>query len=687
MNHQVSERCWLETEEFNAVFNPKNGGLTSLVLKNDPDKMNWIKGHRTWGEIYVPDMEPETSDGIRILPFKEMKKENGKIVSLYEGKHLSGKVTRFITKKGRLREEYELYASDRTVWFLNRGTFGIIAPFNGNYTNADICLKERCHAHLWCGGEFSWIETRKMGFFPYGIGLYLREGSLSGYSVECLGLNGRGDFILHPDTVILQPGEKYCISWEIFVYPDGKFQETLIKTFSDGCFINFLQESVFPGEKIEMEIRSASQIRSVRVTAKGKKLPLRINGRSAYLSWRPEHTGEYRLEIELNGKKGFARCISHPVFSGIVKKRILYIVKHQQFHQKNSPLDGAFLIYDRESKEKVYHQFVPDHNAARERIAMGLLLAVWLQSHPEEKTIQKALDDFEAFVLRELFDAETGYVYNTIGKDFAFRRLYNAPWLITFWQEMFRLKKKKIYLEYMIRTLRHYYSMGGVNFYPNGAVFADLPDFFRSYGMISEADEAEDYCRRHVEIIRKNGTDYPEHELTFEQTIVTPACSITGEYALHHAEKEWVEETRKHILLLRRFDGNQPDFHLNAHPIRYWDGYWFGKKRMYGDTGPHYWSVLSARAYLKYWNLTGDESFRKQAERCMRNTLCLYNSDGSASCAYLYPVTSRIITADGDLVSCGHGEFYDAWANDQDFALYFILRHASDFEPASVFQF
>ena len=33
-------------------------------------------------------------------------------------------------------------------------------------------------------------------------------------------------------------------------------------------------------------------------------------------------------------------------------------------------------------------------------------------------------------------------------------------------------------------------------------------------------------------------------------------------------------------------------------PIRHWDGYWFGRERLWGDVFPHYWSVLSAAAYL-----------------------------------------------------------------------------------------
>ena len=51
------------------------------------------------------------------------------------------------------------------------------------------------------------------------------------------------------------------------------------------------------------------------------------------------------------------------------------------------------------------------------------------------------------------------------------------------------------------------------------------------------------------------------------------------------------------------------------------------------------------------------------AEECMRNTLCLFNPDGTAACAYMYP-----FECNG--VKC---QKYDAWENDQDYALFFAL--------------
>ena len=48
---------------------------------------------------------------------------------------------------------------------------------------------------------------------------------------------------------------------------------------------------------------------------------------------------------------------------------------------------------------------------------------------------------------------------------------------------------------------------------------------------------------------------------------------------------------------------------------------------------------------------------------------------GTASCAYLHPYSVTMLNPDGsEIAPARRGEFFDPWANDQDFALYYILR-------------
>ena len=52
------------------------------------------------------------------------------------------------------------------------------------------------------------------------------------------------------------------------------------------------------------------------------------------------------------------------------------------------------------------------------------------------------------------------------------------------------------------------------------------------------------------------------------------------------------------------------------------------------------------------WN----NEYIKKAEASYRGTLSMFNTDGSASCAYVYPVT----------INGKDAGYYDPYANDQD---------------------
>lgn len=87
------------------------------------------------------------------------------------------------------------------------------------------------------------------------------------------------------------------------------------------------------------------------------------------------------------------------------------------------------------------------------------------------------------------------------------------------------------------------------------------------------------------------------------------------------------------------------------------------------------WSSLSAYAFSLHTQVTGDDALRMQTQKTLRNLLCLFFPDGTASCAYLHPYSVTMLNPDGsEIAPARRGEFFDPWANDQDFALYYILR-------------
>lgn len=84
---------------------------------------------------------------------------------------------------------------------------------------------------------------------------------------------------------------------------------------------------------------------------------------------------------------------------------------------------------------------------------------------------------------------------------------------------------------------------------------------------------------------------------------------------------------------------------------------------------PHYWSVLSGYCNYLHGVVTGEEDSISYGLECIQNNLMLFNEKGEGSCAYVYPYE----------VNGMKGEFFDELANDQDFALYYLLKVQEQF--------
>ena len=119
-------------------------------------------------------------------------------------------------------------------------------------------------------------------------------------------------------------------------------------------------------------------------------------------------------------------------------------------------------------------------------------------------------------------------------------------------------------------------------------------------------------------------------------------------------EEKYLCGAEQQIAVLELFDG-----HLHEIAIRHWDGYWFGKRRVFGDTFPHYWSAENGRTFKRYARLTGNEEYNIRGEHSLRGVLSMFFEDGTATCAYLYPYS----------VNGKKTDFADPYANDQDWGL------------------
>lgn len=633
----------IKQEELNQNFLyelNEDGYLTALLHKSDDYKMNWLSGKENWGKVDAPDF-------------------------------LSIRVDRRFTDQGRLRECYTFSNETEFDVFTRKNEVGIYTTFPDDYKSSDVCMKERCHAHIWCGKNTSYIYGLRMGGEPTHLGLILNQGSIDGYSVkrnlEEIS-NDRGSIILHPDKFHLKPGEKMTVTWDLVWFQDEEDFYSILRSYPNTVLVTPDRPVAFQNEKGGIWIRYHNDLKEDAIS----QVKVLVNGKEAIMSRNPQnkiyaedaeyHTGEKSWDIHIGEYHTTAKTLVLPEIKQFAEKRCRFIVEKQQYLEKDSCLDGAFLIYDTE-ENCPYYSHTPDHNGGRERVGMGVLLAKYLQEYPDPM-LKEGLQKYTDYIYRELYDEETGTVFNDVSKNNDWHRLYNYPWMAVFFMERYHLFQEERDLKNMYRTMKAYYQNGGIKFYAIGIPAAESVYLLAENKMEKEAEVLKGYYQKHADYIMENGLNYPPHEVNYEQSIVAPAVSMLLQVYSITRDESYLEGARLQMRVLELFNGQQPDYHLYETAIRHWDGFWFGKKRTFGDTFPHYWGALTGNAFLLYWNITGDDHYRKKAQASLSGTLSMISEDGSASCAYVYPQTVNGIP----------GNYADPWANDQDWGLYFYLK-------------
>lgn len=196
--------------------------LDFLGSRGDPARMNWVQGNRKWGTVICPDT-------------------------------LAVKTERHLTENGSLQESYRFTNISAFPVIPQITDTGIYVTFHDNYEAAAECMERRCHTHLFCGEEASYIQAFRMGGRPPHLGLKLLKGSIVSYSIERdeeKRSDDRGDFILHPAFPVIEPGKTAEIAWELFWFEDQKdFEDKLLE---EGNFPLVMTENVtfFPGEEM-----------------------------------------------------------------------------------------------------------------------------------------------------------------------------------------------------------------------------------------------------------------------------------------------------------------------------------------------------------------------------------------------------------------------------------------------------
>ena len=535
--------------------------MKEIVFSKDPKQMNWLREDFPYAEVKCP---PEFS--VEVQNEKDGDVLTTKVVISYNGAH---------------------------PYFTNAGSIAISFPLQDRYADSVTCRDYRCHAHIFCGENTSYIMALRMGGVAPHLGMVLTKGSLSAYSMERdlkLQSNDRGCFWLHPSSQEFAPGDTMTLEWKVFPHQGREEFREKLKAVSQVILVDAEQYVIYPGETSKVTIEPAFE--AEKVTVNGMLLEKTENGVYEYL-FESEKTGEYMLSISADTVKTTCRLLVQERPEELAAKRCAFIVGHQQYHGKIKELQGAYLPYDNEEKILVCTP-ENDFNAGRERTGMGVLIARALQQNllKDREKAEQSLREYRAFYLRELVNAATGLVCNCSGKDNSYFRLYNYPWAVTFFLECWKLWGEKEDLKTAVHITEKFYEQDGFRFYPIEMPIVMLCQELEKAGEQEDLKTVRDLFRRHADQLIEIGTAYPASEVNYEQSIVQPAAEVILQVYEVTGEEKYLRGAEQQIAVLELFDGQQPDYHLHEIAIRHWDGYWFGKRRVFGDTFPHYWLSL-----------------------------------------------------------------------------------------------
>ncbi len=639
-----------------------SGSTLEFCSTEDGHHVNYILPQTVWG----------AADGFA-FESAEVCEDHAQIIYKNNREHLTLTVCKYI-QNDRYYESYTLTNQWEMDYYLTCDSFGIQFPFNCYYKRGTEVYENNCISHIWCGGHTAYIKSEKPSGHGKKLWMTLVEGCVADYSIYYpenypVTAEFRGIPVLHCDERVIRPGESICNTFA-FYFDDRDDPENVVMLKAD-------KYSAFEGEEIHITVTGIREEDGATVYDEtGRSIPLRYDRQaSAAGTVVFQDLGEHRLTVEVRGRKTFALFQVIRPIREVLLKRASFIADRQQCIDPGSHLDGALLIYDRETDRKYYSRSFVDSNAGRERLSMGVILACALQEQYDEK-IFVALKRHRAFVERELFDCATFTVYDDAGRKVN-ERLYNYPWMSTYYFEWYRLTGEKQCLENAAGILlRQYEELNGTEYE------VVCMEAYRILNALQETGEEELYDRlyrafvAHADSIIRRAGRAISHEVTCANGMVSAMVEYLSQVYLLTKETKYLKAAREIFKSADTFVGDQPDYRLNSIAVRNWDGFWFGKSKLFGDTFPQWLSSLSGLMYEWYGRATG-EDYSGRIENNLRGAMCLYQEDGFAASCYFYPYRIRIednnqFSEKGWYVpGTFRGKRFDSWANDQDWALYY----------------
>lgn len=656
-------------------INLQNGSISQLkiggdvygmdwLLRTDETQYPWVKENVAWGLGYFTLTRGHESVKKEWSKPVEINHEGTEVV--YREGCVSIRVSRIFTDEG-LTEIYTLSNEGKEP--ISLYDIGIYTPFNDNYPGAEECIRARTNVQVWNGESAAYVNALRMGGFAPHLGLVLTEGAIKSYEIWERGAQKgnsqyRGVLALNLPDLYLKSGDSYSVAWNLFPHNGNEdFKQNLLK---QGSTLVSSDKYVYQkGETARVVMQTALPLENCTARLNGVPVPVsRMNGRYV-VETQLMQPGEVRVDFFYgNGKQTHADLLVISSEKALLEKRVDFIRTHQQMNRQDDPRFGAYMIYDNEG-DSIYLNDTPncnpvDRDEGAERVGMGVLLAKQYRLTKND-ALKESLLNYARF-LREKLQTDDYVTYSSVDQTNR-NRGYNYMWVADFYFQMYQATGDRNFAVDGYQTLQAMFRQFGYGFYAIGIPVLVGLESLEAAGMKKEYKKLLADFKKTGDVFVQNGLNYPKFEVNYEQSIVAPAVQFLSQLYLVTKEQKYLDEVKRQIPVVEAFNGFQPSYHLNEVAVRHWDGYWFGKREMFGDTFPHYWSTVTAAVYYYYALCTGDRSYQERAENIVRNNLCLFFEDGKASCAYLYPYK----------IDGVKGQFYDPYANDQDWALVYYL--------------
>ncbi|MCP2356919.1 hypothetical protein HD597_003939 [Nonomuraea thailandensis] len=540
----------------------------------------------------------------------------------------------------------------------------VSVPVRDVYDGAASALARSCHAHVFTAGAWSWILAEPMSGTPPLLGVIVREGELWAYSIESRNRNtssdSRGHLLVHatdharnPDAfggqpiLELAPGQSHTLSWEVGWYDS---REAFLQATDAPAALPVLTAPL--GTALHLGLAAGVTILPGEGVAGGTV----TGGRH----------GVRHVDLERDDRRSRTAVAFLAPVRRLVEARVERILAEHRPAERPEPERYAFVPVDTRTGLRQSENGWPDWSDGAERIGMPVLLQqARLRGWGDQRAVDDALRGFARFARERLIQPD-GAVRRSSSPGAEPLRLYNTPWLAHFFLDQFHLYGDAGDLDLAAWLLEAGYALGASEHLSIGqaeaveAVSRTLEGQGRKERACSLRKALIEHADRFVDL----GTDLPAHEVAYEQSMVAPLVSLLATAYSLQGEERFLTAARTALGWLRAFGGPQPHVRTRDIAIRHWDGYWFGIDRQWGDTFPHYWSVLTAMALRRLPEPLKTEENQRTAEAIFAANLVDFTPDGGATCTFVMP-------------SCVDGRpahRADPLANDQDWALALLLR-------------